>query len=571
MKKIYILYVLCLSSAITMLQAQIVHTVYFEAGAGVCETTTLTQGSPGAAILLPSSYPTCTDWTFAGWITGGFVTETNIKPVFVVNPYTPTSNLTLYAVYKKITNPDIYSLVTSDLQIEDEKKYIITAAKNSGTQKAMQLTTTGNFQTTIDINISGTDIDISITSATAWTLHTHNSIYKTFLSGGRYLYSTLNQTYLRTKTTVADDCDYTISINPTTYVASINARVQTTRYINYNGSTDFRTYVSTPTLCYLFKEQVSITYHSNPTCASSLINAQTPIINTQPTDTTITTGATVNLTVSVTSPDGGALSYQWYSNTSATNIGGTLLSGKTDTTLAVSIDTVGIYYYYVVVTNTIKNNGDGGIKTASAISDAATVTVNPDIHIITPVCPPVCYDTINHILYETIEILGLCMFKENMRGTLYQDGSAIPFARPYYHPLNPASTQYAMDYGLLYDYVSAFPDETARRICPDGWRIPTSEEWALLNVYDTKELKNPIFWLTPNENTNHTEVDLRGAGCYNGNKQQFENLYGLCAFWTSDTHKNSIATCARSRYYCNRIEIVDINKTDAISIRCIQE
>jgi len=108
------------------------------------------------------------------------------------------------------------------------------------------------------------------------------------------------------------------------------------------------------------------------------VDAKEPVITTQPRDTTVVTGAsgaTHSLTVTAQSPDGGKLSYQWYGNTSARNTGGTLISGAAGASYAARIDAAGTFYYYVTVTNTIGNNGDGGKKTASVTSDAATVTV----------------------------------------------------------------------------------------------------------------------------------------------------------------------------------------------------
>ena len=63
---------------------------------------------------------------------------------------------------------------------------------------------------------------------------------------------------------------------------------------------------------------------------------------------------------------GAGLSYQWYSNTTNSNSGGTLIIGATSLTYTPDITTVGVKYYYVVVSGTCTN----------ATSNAATVTVN---------------------------------------------------------------------------------------------------------------------------------------------------------------------------------------------------
>ena len=52
----------------------------------------------------------CADWTFAGWSTTS-VTETTTAPTFVPEPYYPTANTTLYAVYQKTTATNTESQV----------------------------------------------------------------------------------------------------------------------------------------------------------------------------------------------------------------------------------------------------------------------------------------------------------------------------------------------------------------------------------------------------------------------------------------------------------------------------
>jgi len=105
------------------------------------------------------------------------------------------------------------------------------------------------------------------------------------------------------------------------------------------------------------------------------VNAQTPNITGQPTGATVIIAGFVNLTGTATSPDGGTLSYQWYSNTTNNNTGGTAISGANSANHIPNTFTQGTVYYYVVVTNT--NTGVNGNQTATATSNTATVTVNP--------------------------------------------------------------------------------------------------------------------------------------------------------------------------------------------------
>jgi uncharacterized protein (TIGR02145 family) len=184
-------------------------------------------------------------------------------------------------------------------------------------------------------------------------------------------------------------------------------------------------------------------------------------------------------------------------------------------------------------------------------------------------CPETITDDVNNITYNVVDLVGFCWYKENMYGTKYQDETDIPFAQPYYSSLYPNTAQNAITFGLLYTY----EDLTSGVLCPEGWRLPTSEEWALLNIYKVADLRNPLYWLQPNNNTNLTRFDARGAGRYNAALQRFEDLYGYTAWWSSDSFENNalMGIGAMMNYYCNHIEIVEIMKGDAISIRCLRE
>jgi hypothetical protein len=106
------------------------------------------------------------------------------------------------------------------------------------------------------------------------------------------------------------------------------------------------------------------------------VNAQTPNITTHPAGATVNFNASHSLSVAATSPDGGTLFYQWYRNTTNSNTDGTFITGATSATYSPPTNAVGTYFYYVEVTNTISDNGDGGNKTAKVNSSAAGLTVN---------------------------------------------------------------------------------------------------------------------------------------------------------------------------------------------------
>lgn len=107
-----------------------------------------------------------------------------------------------------------------------------------------------------------------------------------------------------------------------------------------------------------------------------------PTINTQPSNTAqnlcINSSSTA-LSVSATSPT--SISYQWYSNTTASTAGGTLISGAISNTYTPPTNVVGTRYYYVILTNTIGSTTSNisGAITVSPISVSGTASANQTI------------------------------------------------------------------------------------------------------------------------------------------------------------------------------------------------
>jgi hypothetical protein len=105
------------------------------------------------------------------------------------------------------------------------------------------------------------------------------------------------------------------------------------------------------------------------------VNAQIPVIVGQPVGATVVVGDSYTLSVEANADDGGTLSYRWFTNTSASNSGGTVISGAEGSTFNPPTGTEETRYYFVYVTNTIPYNGDGGIKIANVMSNVVEIRV----------------------------------------------------------------------------------------------------------------------------------------------------------------------------------------------------
>jgi hypothetical protein len=104
-----------------------------------------------------------------------------------------------------------------------------------------------------------------------------------------------------------------------------------------------------------------------------------PTINTQPSTTaqSVCLNASASaLSISASSPNGSTITYQWYSNTSASNAGGTAIGGATSSSYTPPNNVVGTKYYYVICTNnqgSTTSNVSAGI-TVNAAPQAASIT-----------------------------------------------------------------------------------------------------------------------------------------------------------------------------------------------------
>lgn len=104
---------------------------------------------------------------------------------------------------------------------------------------------------------------------------------------------------------------------------------------------------------------------------SRVKNAKQPIISQQPEGGEYRIDEIDDIPdLTVTATADGTLSYQWYDADTDDPI-----VGAEDDTFAPEITMGGTYKYYVIVTNTIADNGDGGIKARDAKSNTVTIKV----------------------------------------------------------------------------------------------------------------------------------------------------------------------------------------------------
>jgi len=232
-------------------------------------------------------------------------------------------------------------------------------------------------------------------------------------------------------------------------------------------------------------------------------------------------------------------------------------------------------YHYRI--NAVNINGTGnGADVTFTTTDTTKVIINFN--------PDLIYDSIYDSegnKYRTIEIGTQTWMAENLRSTKLNDGTDIPFVldvaswsgltTPGYCWFNNDS----VGYGALYNWYTV----NTGKLCPEGWHVPSDEEWTFLTDYlGGKSLAGgklretgTSHWKSPNDGaTNETGFTGLPAG-YRSATGSFSSFrdYG---FWWSSTEWSSIGAWYRDVYYgYNSVDRSNSNKKSGANIRCLKD
>ena len=215
-------------------------------------------------------------------------------------------------------------------------------------------------------------------------------------------------------------------------------------------------------------------------------------------------------------------------------------------------------------------------------------------------------------VYPIVTIGYQSWMAENMRVTKYANGHSIPHEtnNENWAYFNQTTKAYCFNtddhwppdssYGALYTWAAAVgydPDESdshTQGICPDGWHIPTDEEWKTLekeySMSQTdadktgfRDLHHHIgsllsgpnsAWydshLENNESFGFSGFRAEGAGFRSHNDGVLKPMY-VNAYWWSATESNPYMGWARNISTRNtKINRLDYQKSNGFSVRCLK-
>jgi uncharacterized protein (TIGR02145 family) len=187
---------------------------------------------------------------------------------------------------------------------------------------------------------------------------------------------------------------------------------------------------------------------------------------------------------------------------------------------------------------------------------------------------------------------------ENLKTTKYSNGDNIPeisdggqwsgLTIGAYCWYNNDSSSYEIPYGKLYNWHTVVD---SRNVCPTGWRVPSDNDWKVLEYYlgmDSVELDSiniitrgtneggklkevgTAHWLSPNTGaTNEINFNAVPAG-YRDVNSSFNVVTGATWFWSSTSFNSQNAISRAIPYSDAEITRWADDKGEGYSIRCIK-
>jgi len=186
--------------------------------------------------------------------------------------------------------------------------------------------------------------------------------------------------------------------------------------------------------------------------------------------------------------------------------------------------------------------------------------------------------------YATVEIGSQVWMAEPLATSSYSDGTAIPLVTsntewsnltsPGYCFYNNDEATYGATYGALYNWYAV----NAGNLCPDGWHVPTTDDWSILisnigGADQAGKLKEAgtVHWNSPNTGaTNETGFTALPGG-YRLSNGGYVNMGAWGHWWLPVQVDEDLAWYMYLSYDNTNITLTQFNKKIGLSIRCIED
>ena len=197
--------------------------------------------------------------------------------------------------------------------------------------------------------------------------------------------------------------------------------------------------------------------------------------------------------------------------------------------------------------------------------------------------------------YKTVQIGTQIWMAENLKTSRYNDETEIPSVKdnPNLLSINRGWSEYNNDpalgskYGKLYDwYTIDKASNENKNICPNGWHLPSIEEWkTLVNYLGGNEVAGNNLkavgtenWLTSDQTTTNAALfdALPGGESFIPNTDQtlFEKLGSTGTWWSYDYEESNYDVAALAIILSTgngKINYRNAYKREGLSVRCLKD
>ncbi len=189
-------------------------------------------------------------------------------------------------------------------------------------------------------------------------------------------------------------------------------------------------------------------------------------------------------------------------------------------------------------------------------------------------------------VYRTIKIGSQIWMAENLKTTKFNDGQDITLVTSGYEWGRLSTPGYCYfnneptnkdDYGILYNWYAV----KTGKLAPQGWRVPTEEDWDTLTAYlggvsvaggKLKE-RGTARWNSPNLGATD-EFGFTAFPCSTRGIEHGDHFYGLrnsCYFWSVGELNSSEAWFRYIIYDSAALKIEHAEKTYGRPVRCLMD
>lgn len=217
-------------------------------------------------------------------------------------------------------------------------------------------------------------------------------------------------------------------------------------------------------------------------------------------------------------------------------------------------------------THMVKISGDETVEKEVTINPNQTASVTIDkqkTQTATQACPgmPKFTDPRDNQVYPTVQIGDQCWMQKNMN---YETGNSWCYAN---------NSSNCNTYGRLYDW------ETALKVCPNGWHLPSDAEWQkLVDFLGGKDVAGgkmketgTSHWESPNKGATNSSGFAALPGGYRGANGHFDYLTSYAQFWPSTEYSSKYAWARNLNYFDENVfRSYNYSKATGFSCRCLK-